>query len=428
MFKPQRQPSPDEPKEGEEVPYWQRRRPLNPTNPHEEPTAKQVADAAADRSRGQHDSRFPEFKLYDLFIQDPTEDDVIIRLSEEPYKRMGDLQFLLQTRYEDPIDEAGDFHKALFVFKYDVPPDKEKNYLHSAAFKEGQIRVTRVWALSEVMDRQGPRETCWMDEAMLLKLVMGQAETSKVSLEQWKEVTELRQSRPHYPNPETIELKHSRDSHRPHLAIAAAGPRSLGKGAATLIVLGASRLASIGLDTIENDVRRLAKKARTKSGMSLPAVKNRPMSANSASRISTTSDPAISARQASLMRPPPRPLGAVDTTPASNKASAALQSTSVKNPIEAEVARIALNFCTKNEEVHLHFVQSTKYMANTVQQAISEFVSTTVPASQSYTQEQWQQVIRNHLLFQQKRFERSGARIMRVLRSSPTHVISLQDN
>jgi hypothetical protein len=65
-----------------------------------------------------------------------------------------------------------------------------------------------------------------------------------------------------------------------------------------------------------------------------------------------------------------------------------------------------MDFCTKKDEVQLHFVQCTKYIANTVQQAIRQFVSITVPVSQSYTQEQWQQVLSAHLLFQQKRFER----------------------
>jgi hypothetical protein len=73
----------DEPMESEEVPYWQRRRPLNPSTQYEEPTAKQVADAAADWSRGQRDSRFPEFEPYNLVTQDPTENDMIMHLSEE---------------------------------------------------------------------------------------------------------------------------------------------------------------------------------------------------------------------------------------------------------------------------------------------------------------------------------------------------------
>jgi hypothetical protein len=214
---------------------------------------------------------------------------------------MGDLQFLLQKRYEDPIDEARDFHKALFVFKYDMPPDKEQHYPHSAAIKDGQVRVTRVWALSEVMDRQGAREKCWVDEAMLLKLVMGQAGLSKVLLEQWKEAMELRQLRPCYPSPETIDWKHRRASHHPHLTVAAAGPGSVGKDTAILSALGANRQVPIDLDAIENDMRPLAKKARTARGVSLPAVKSQPISANSASTASTTSDPVTSARPALLM-------------------------------------------------------------------------------------------------------------------------------
>jgi hypothetical protein len=395
-------------KEPEEVPYWQRRRPLNPYFSYQEPTAKQAADAAADWKEGQKDPRYPEFQLYDLVIQEPTANEIIIRLSEEPHRRLGDLQFLLQTRYEDSIDEARDCHEVLFVFKYDMPPDKGRQYPQSAAVRDGQIRVARVWALSEVINRPSAREKCWRDEAMLLKLVVRQAALAGVSLEEWKEEMELTQLHPGYIDPRKIDLKNGPASPDTNLAVAGADQISVRDKAAIVSVPGAKRSAPIDIDALENEIRPTTKKVQIATKLSLPALTSQPISTMS-SKVSLASSPAVHASPATLMGPPQRPTVVPKSSLASTEPGSGqkLQVSSSKALTEAEVAHITTQFCTKsNAEVQKHFVSCSKYIISALQPSIRRFVTISVPASQKYTKEQWQEIMRSHLTFQQKRFER----------------------
>ena len=393
----------------ERFPYWQRRRILNPNVPYKEPTAKQAADAAADWGEGQYDPAFPDFELYDIVIQDPKEDDVITSLSTEPHKRMGDLQFLLRTRYEDPIDEARNYHEVLFVFKYDMPADKEQRYPRYAAVKDGQIQVARVWTLREVTDRQGAWEKCRADEEILLNLVLGQAELAKVSLEQWKEKMGRAQLKPQPPNLDTINLDQSRPLSAPLLTNEDVNPNTVGNEALTSNSNAAKRSpASMRPEAVESDIRPPEKAPATPALPSL-AVNYMPALRSPAPRASEDPIPADSARPLSEMTLTPTPTVAPGALPALTGPSPIvhLQSGSIRIPTDAEVFQIATKLCPEvHDEVRKHFARCDKYIMETVHQAIRKCVSIAVPASQTYTEELWKQTVNKYLVVQQKDFER----------------------
>ena len=76
-------------------------------------------------------------------------------------------------------------------------------------------------------------------------------------------------------------------------------------------------------------------------------------------------------------------------------------------PTDEEVSQIATNIYTKAYgEVSQHFTQCRKYIKDTLHQAIRQSLCIANSESQTYTEEQWQQVINDHLVVQQKKFER----------------------
>ena len=390
--------------EPEEVPYWQRWCNPKPGAPRKFPTAKQVTEAAADWGEGQHDPAFPDFDLYDIVIQDPTVDDVIMKLSTEPHKRMGELQFLLRARYEDPIDEARYYHEVIFVFKYDMPADKKQQFPRAPAVKDNQIRVARVWTLSEVAGRQGAWEKCRADEEMLLNLVLELAELAEVSLEQWKEEMGQRQLKPQHRNLEAINLDETRPLLIPHLANADVDP-TLSSNAAKKTPV------SMELKAAKSDMGP-PKKGPTIPVLSMPAMNCVPAVRSLASRASATSIPAdlAVARLPPLIEAPLRPAVNGSAVPGLDRpsTSAYLRSrSSMRIPTDEEVSQIATNIYTKAYgEVSQHFTQCRKYIKDTLHQVIRQSLCIANSESQTYTEEQWQQVINDHLVVQQKKFER----------------------